>query len=162
MAAAARSRFGPWFHRLVRPRSWPVRWRLAAASAGLTLAILLVFGGAIGQIATQRIRDDFNNEVRSAVQILANEFEVVYPALGEPQALKGPQLNEFVLPNDASAKIFDVNGNVLKESTNAMPLGRPASDRRWRQLRSSYRCSAGKLRGASKVPHPALHECSDH
>ncbi len=125
MAAATRSRFAAWFRRLVHPRSWPVRWRLAAASAGLTLAILLVFGGAIGQIATQRIRDDFNNEVRSAVQILANEFEVVYPPLGEPQALKGPQLNEFVLPNDASAKVFDINGNVLKESTNAVPLGRP-------------------------------------
>ena len=125
MAAAARSRFGTWFRRFVRPRSWPVRWRLAAASAGLTLAILLVFGGAIGQIATQRIRDDFNNEVRSAVQILANEFEVVYPPLGEPRAIKGPQLNEFVLPNDASAKVFDVNGNVLTESEGAAPLGPP-------------------------------------
>ena len=125
MAAAARSRFGTWFRRFVHPRSWPVRWRLAAASAGLTLAILLVFGGAIGQIATQRIRDDFNNEVRSAVQILANEFEVVYPPLGEPRAIKGPQLNEFVLPNDASAKVFDVNGNVLTESEGAALLGPP-------------------------------------
>ncbi|MGD9737461.1 MAG: ATP-binding protein [Solirubrobacterales bacterium] len=125
MAAAASSRFGAWFRRFVHPRSWPVRWRLAAASAGLTLAILLVFGGAIGEIATQRIRDDFNNEVRSAVQILANEFEVVYPPLSEPRAIKGPQLNEFVLPNDASAKIFDVNGRVLTESENAAPLGPP-------------------------------------
>jgi signal transduction histidine kinase len=102
-----------------------VRWRLAAVSAGLTLAILLVFGGAIGQIATQRIRDDFNNEVRSAVQILASEYEVVYPPIGHPRAIKGPQLNPFVRPNDASAKIFDAAGDVLLESPGAAPLGRP-------------------------------------
>ena len=121
--AAACSRLGAWLRRVVHPRSWPVRWRLAAVSAGLTLAILLVFGGAIGQIATQRIRDDFNNEVRSAVQILASEYEVEYPPLGQPRAIKGPQLNEFVLPNDASAKIFDVNGDVLRANEDAAQLG---------------------------------------
>jgi hypothetical protein len=57
----ARSRTGSVLRRALRPRSWPVRWRLAAVSSGLTLLILLLFGGAIGQIATQRIRDDFNN-----------------------------------------------------------------------------------------------------
>ena len=61
-----------------RPGSWPVRWRLAAVSAGLTLVILLLFGGVIGAVATQRIRDDFNSEVRSAAQILAGEIQIVY------------------------------------------------------------------------------------
>ena len=51
-----------WPSRL-RPSSWPVRWRLAGVSAGLTLVILLVFGAVIGQVATSRIRDDFNREV---------------------------------------------------------------------------------------------------
>ena len=123
--AAARSRSGAWLRRLVHPRSWPVRWRLGAVSAGLTLAILMVFGGAIGQIATQRIRDDFNNEVRSAVQILSSEYEVIYPAFGRPEPVKGPQLNPFVRPNDASAKIFDAGGEVLAESPGAAPLGQP-------------------------------------
>jgi signal transduction histidine kinase len=100
-----------------------VRWRLAAVSAGLTLAILLVFGGAIGQIATQRIRDDFNNEVRSAAKVLASEYEVVYPPFREPEAVKGLQLNSFVLPNDASAKILDVNGNVRAQNKGAVALG---------------------------------------
>ena len=31
--------------RRLRPRNWPVRWRLAAVSAGLTLVILVLFGG---------------------------------------------------------------------------------------------------------------------
>jgi two-component system, OmpR family, sensor kinase len=110
--------------RLVHPRSWPVRWRLAAVSSGLTLVILLLFGGAIGQIATQRIRDDFNNEVHSAVKILASEFRVVETPYGS-EARQGPQLNAFVLPDDASARVFDLNGNLLEESTGAAALGPP-------------------------------------
>jgi two-component system, OmpR family, sensor kinase len=111
------------FRRLLRPRSWPVRWRLAAVSSGLTLAILLIFGAAIGQMATSRIRDDFNGEVRSAVQILAGEFQIVYPIVGEPEARRGPQLDAFVLPDGASARVFDVNGNLLKQSTGSASLG---------------------------------------
>ncbi|HEU4706686.1 MAG TPA: HAMP domain-containing sensor histidine kinase [Solirubrobacterales bacterium] len=116
------SRFG---RRFLHPRSWPVRWRLAAVSAGLTLAILMLFGAAIGQIATQRIRDDFNGEVNSAVQILAGEFRVVYPAFGEPEAQRGPSLDAFVLPDGASARVFDVNGNLLEQSKGAEALGPP-------------------------------------
>jgi two-component system OmpR family sensor kinase len=118
--------FNPFGRRLLRPRSWPVRWRLAAVSAVLTLVILMLFGGAIGQIATQRIRDDFNGEVRSAVQILGGEIRIVYPAFGEPEAQKVPSLDAFVLPDDASARVLDVNGNVLgKGGKQAGVLGSP-------------------------------------
>jgi two-component system OmpR family sensor kinase len=109
--------------RLLHPRSWPVRWRLAAVSAGLTLVILMLFGGAIGQIATQRIRDDFNGEVTSAVQILAGEFEVVYPPFGEPEPREGPQLDAFTLPDDASARVFDAEENFLASNRGAADLG---------------------------------------
>lgn len=122
-AAASAESAGTWAERLARPRSWPVRWRLASVSAGLTLAILLLFGGAVGMIATQQIRSDFNNEVRSAAQILAGEFRVIYPVLGEAQARRGPQLDAYVLPDDASARVFDVRGALLKKSTGAVPLG---------------------------------------
>ena len=108
--------------RWLRPGNWPVRWRLAAVSAGLTLAILLLFGGAIGQIATQRIRDDFNGEVRSAVQILASEFRIVYTPFGS-EAQRGPQLDAFVLPDDASARVLDSSGHTLKQSTGSVRLG---------------------------------------
>lgn len=102
--------------RLLHPRSWPVRWRLATVSAGLTLVILVLFGGAIGQIATQRIRDDFNNEVDSAVKILAGELKVVYPAFEESKLLASPRLTSFVRLADASATVYDVNGKILVES----------------------------------------------
>jgi two-component system, OmpR family, sensor kinase len=115
------TRVRAWLRRLLRPRSWPVRWRLAAVSSGLTLAILLAFGIAIGEVATQRIRSDFDSEVRSAAQTLATEFRVVYTPVGS-FAQEGPNLHAFVLPDDASARVLDVNGNVLR-TTGAAALG---------------------------------------
>jgi two-component system, OmpR family, sensor kinase len=109
--------------RLLHPRAWPVRWRIAATSSGLTLVILMLFGGAIGQIATQRIRDDFNSEVSSAVQILAGELEIVYPAFGEPEAKEGPQLDAFALADDASVRVYDSQATQINSSEDAAPLG---------------------------------------
>jgi signal transduction histidine kinase len=109
--------------RLIRPRSWPVRWRLALVSSALTLAILVLFGGLVGKIATERIRSDFDGEVSSAVKILANQIQVVYPAFGEPEARKVPQLNAFVLPDDASARVYDVEGNLITANEDAPQLG---------------------------------------
>jgi two-component system OmpR family sensor kinase len=100
-----------------------VRWRLALVSSGLTLAILLLFGGLIGKIATERIRDDFNSEVSSAVKILAGQTQIVYPAFGKPEAREVPQLNAFVLPGDASARIYDIEGNLIAQNTKAASLG---------------------------------------
>jgi two-component system, OmpR family, sensor kinase len=111
--------------RLLRPGSWPLRWRLAAVSAGLTLVILMLFGAIIGGVATQRIRDDFNGEVSSAVQILASEFKIEYPAFGPPQAREGPRLSDFVLPDDASARVLDVNGDVRAATPGSAQLGPP-------------------------------------
>jgi two-component system, OmpR family, sensor kinase len=115
-----------WPQRL-RPGSWPVRWRLAGVSAGLTLAILLLFGAVIGKVTTDRIRDDFNNEVSSAAQTLAGEFRIVYTPLGTISLQSGPKLDDFVRPDGASARILDVNGNVIEKSTGAEPLGAPTS-----------------------------------
>lgn len=110
----------------LRPGSWPVRWRLAGVSAGLTLAILLLFGAVIGKVATSRIRDDFNREVSSAAQTLAGEFRIVYTPLGTISLQRGPQLDDFVRPDGASARVFDINENLVKKSTGAEPLGPPS------------------------------------
>ena len=101
-----------------------MRWRLAVVSSGLTLAILVLFGGAIGQIATQRIRDDFNNEVNTAVQILASETKIEYGILGQARISRVPQLDTFALPDDASIRIFDVRGHLIGKSEGSVPMGR--------------------------------------
>jgi two-component system, OmpR family, sensor kinase len=108
----------------MNPRRWPVRWRLAATSAGLTLVILLVFGAVIGGAATQRVRSEFNREVDAAAQTLAAELRIVNTITGA-YLIRGPGLDDFALPNDASVRVFDANGSLLTQSSNATDLGPP-------------------------------------
>ncbi len=116
-----RSALGVWLRRLLHPRSWPVRWRLAAVSSSLTLVILVLFGGLIGKIATERIRDDFNNEVRSAVQILASEMRVEYPLFGKPELKQRTQLSTFALPDEARIRVYDIYGGMVGYSSEDVP-----------------------------------------
>jgi signal transduction histidine kinase len=125
MSGFARKLVARWPSRL-RPSSWPVRWRLAGVSAGLTLVILLVFGAVIGQVATSRIRDDFNRQVSGAAQTLAAESHIFSTLLTRNSQI--PDLNVFVRPDGASARVFSVEGNLLhliKESNHAQSLGSP-------------------------------------
>jgi two-component system, OmpR family, sensor kinase len=105
----------------LHPRNWPVRWRLAITSAALTLVILLVFGGVIGQVTSNRIRDDFNREVRSAAQTLAAELQIVYTPV--PSIAGGPSLDDFVRPDEASVLVYDAYGNLIGHSRAADQLG---------------------------------------
>jgi two-component system, OmpR family, sensor kinase len=110
--------------RLPRPRNWPVTWRLAAVSAGLTLAILVLFGAIIGNLATQRIRDDFNREVKGAMASLAGQVQIV-DTITNTLIVREPDLGDFASPNDASVRIYDSRGEQLDASPNAAPLGPP-------------------------------------
>ncbi|HEY6550749.1 MAG TPA: HAMP domain-containing sensor histidine kinase [Solirubrobacterales bacterium] len=78
-------------------------------------------------MATSRIRDDFNREVNDAAQTLAREFRIVYTPLGTISVKQGPQLDDFVRPDGASARVLDVNNNLIKESEGASPMGPPSS-----------------------------------
>ena len=106
---------------LLRPGSWPVRWRLAAASAGLTLVILLVFGAVIGNLAAQRIRSDFNSELKSAATTLASREAVVETDQGP--LVTGLRLDDFAQPNGASARVVDPAGTVIDQNHGAADLG---------------------------------------
>jgi two-component system, OmpR family, sensor kinase len=106
-----------------RPNRWPVRWRLAAASAVLTLAILLLFGIVIGNLAAQRIRGDFNRELMGAVTTLASEEQVVETDQGP--LVTGASLDDFALPNEASARVISATGVVMDQNHGATNLGPP-------------------------------------
>jgi signal transduction histidine kinase len=111
-----------WPQRL-RPNSWPVRWRLAGVSASLTLVILLAFGAVIGQVASSRIRDDFNRQVSSAARTLAAESRIFSAPF--VARYSGPKLDDFVRPDGASARVIDTGGTVLEKSAGAAALGAP-------------------------------------
>lgn len=108
----------------VRPRNWPVRWRLAAVSGGLTLAILILFGAIVGNLAAQRVRDDFNREIRAAAADLAAQIQVI-DTITNTEIVGEPNLNDFVSSNDATARIFDSTGVLRSESADAVDLGPP-------------------------------------
>jgi signal transduction histidine kinase len=108
----------------LRPRNWPVRWRLAAVSAGLTLAILVLFGVIVGNLAAQRVRDDFNREMKGAVATLASQVRIV-DTITNTLIAEEPELADFTSPNDASVRIYDSGGRQLDESPNAAELGPP-------------------------------------
>jgi signal transduction histidine kinase len=108
----------------LRPRNWPVRWRIAGVSAGLTLAILVLFGAIVGNLAAQRIRDDFDREVQEAVATLASQVQIA-DTITNTLIVREPDLGDFVSPNDATARIFDSRGALLDASPGAIDLGPP-------------------------------------
>ena len=95
-----------------RPGSWPLRWRLAVASAGLTLAILIVFAAVIGDLATERVRSDFNRELRSGASTLASHTQIIDTPEGVP-LVTSPELRDYSLVNDANARVLDLGGAVI-------------------------------------------------
>ena len=46
---------------------------------------------------------------------------------GNQKRSQGPQLNAFVLPDDASARVYDVEENVVTSNEDAVPLGTAAA-----------------------------------
>jgi two-component system, OmpR family, sensor kinase len=101
-----------------------VRWRLAGVSAGLTLAILVLFGVIVGNLAAQRIRDDFDREMNGAVATLASQVQIV-DTITNTLIVREPDLGDFASPNDASVRIYDSRGQELDASPNAAELGLP-------------------------------------
>lgn len=96
------------------PAYWPVRWRIAAVSAGLTLLILLSFALIVGRLATDKIRDDHRNQLQS----VANEI-AVQAQLGSPL----DYLKRTVVPRDGVVRVVDANGNPYAVSADEPTLG---------------------------------------
>jgi two-component system, OmpR family, sensor kinase len=110
---------------MLRPKNWPVRWQIAGVSAGLTLAILVLFGVIVGNLAAQRVRDDFNREMKGAVATLASQVQIV-DTISNTLITREPDLADFASPNDASVRIYNSFGQQLDASPNAAELGPPA------------------------------------
>ena len=75
----------------------------------------------IGQVATNRIRDDFNREVQGAAQTLAAEIQIAYTPFAE--ITRQPRLNDFVRPDEASIRVFDVSGHLIGHTEPLTDLG---------------------------------------
>ncbi len=109
------------------PVRWPVRWRIAAVSAGLTFVILVVFALVVGRLAVDKLEDSFADEAQSSANNIANRFEVVVdPATGDRRpSARDLGLNQYVLPDASSVKFVEQGGDLIGATPNAPDLGPP-------------------------------------
>jgi two-component system OmpR family sensor kinase len=103
-------------------RHWPVRWRLAAVSAALTLVILVAFAFLIGRLAGDQIRSDFHDELQSAAGEIALAMQVVAQG-GQPSVR--PQLDQAAMADAAAIRVVSGTGEVIEETPGSADLGRP-------------------------------------
>jgi two-component system, OmpR family, sensor kinase len=108
---------------LATPRRWPVRWRLAAVSAVLTLVILVVFSAVVGRLTTQKLESDFRDDLRSTAGELAFELQVSGAAGGSPEVQ--PNLQGATMANRAHVRVVSDSGDVLGQTPNSPNLGPP-------------------------------------
>jgi two-component system OmpR family sensor kinase len=105
---------------LLSPRRWPVRWRIAAVSAGLTLLILVIFAVVVGRLASDRLTSDFEDELIATANEYTTHVQIDYDLVGQPH------LRQFLpTPSDSEVRILAGDGQVLRESPGAGGLPTP-------------------------------------
>ncbi len=66
----------------------------------------------IGDLATERVRSDFNRELRSGASTLASNTQIIATPEGPP-LVTSPELRDYSLANDATARVLDLDGAVI-------------------------------------------------
>jgi two-component system OmpR family sensor kinase len=104
------------------PARWPVRWRLAAVSASLTLLILLVFAFVVGRLASDRLTSDFHDDMYAA----ADQVKLMINATQQGQDVAvSPELNKLTTAGDVAMRAVNENGTPLWQTPDAPALGLP-------------------------------------
>ena len=109
----------------------PIRVKLAAVSAVLTFAILLLFAILVGAFTEQKLRSSFDSDLRATAADLQSQFQVggfnmsVDPTTGQLRSSIDPELFRLVAAGGAAVRVFDrVNGDVyaIRGTANLGPL----------------------------------------
>src|SRR3954451_8563746 len=96
------------------PKGWPVDWRLAAVSAGLTFIILVVFALVVGRLTTRRLHGDFNDDVNRYASQLGHQARFGYNVFSGQQSVDFTRaLRNMTLPSDTELRVVDRQGRVL-------------------------------------------------
>jgi two-component system, OmpR family, sensor kinase len=107
-------------------RRVPIRWRLAGGSAGLTFVILASFAALVGVLTNNQVRGQFNDEVRSAADQLAQELNRNLHFSGDPTALEGctktVRLRDFASAEQAQIRIFNTDSTELLCTQNQIKI----------------------------------------
>ena len=113
---------------LLSPSRWPVRWRLAGVSAGLTFVILLAFALGVGRLVEDKLRDDFREETQATARQVALSYSDELDTLGRPipRVEAWPLLDRIPADPDASLRVVDYDGNIrVADEGDEGPVVRP-------------------------------------
>jgi len=97
-----------------------LRWRLALLSAGLTFVILCAFAAVIGQLTINRVRSDFQREVRSAADSLSSRLVVTSYKDGTPQ-ISDDIVQSFAASNGAVIRVVFPDGQPWTSAPKNAP-----------------------------------------
>jgi signal transduction histidine kinase len=143
MAEADRPRPPGFWH---RPWLWPVRWRLTAVSATLTFLILITFAVVVGNLATSRIRGDFDEEVTGTGDRLAFDLQIHGNTISPDPASK-------ILAGSSSVRVVPSDGTILPghATHGAPPLPPPAVTGTGLTTSGQYRIQTVRIPSAEGV-----------
>ena len=106
------------------PPHWPIQWKIAAVSSGITFVILVAFGLAVGQITTNQLRENYEADTRAKVDELAAEIrdkDLVTPAyFGDEEFL-----NNLLASVNGSADLTLTANQIRYRPPNTHDLGSP-------------------------------------
>jgi signal transduction histidine kinase len=98
---------------------WPVRWRLAAVSAALTLVILIGFAAVVGRLTSNKLVSDFRDDLGDTANELALELQLA-GASGQPPSVH-PDLTGVGMAEGAHARVISGSGDIFDESDPDTP-----------------------------------------
>ncbi len=102
-------------------RRLPIRWRLAGGSAALTGVILLGFATIVGVLSTQRIEQDFNDDVARRAEDLARRVEVKVTPSGRFRTVSDIRLRDYAEAGDAVIRLVLRSNDLLDASSEDTP-----------------------------------------
>jgi two-component system, OmpR family, sensor kinase len=111
---------------LAAPRRWPVRWRLAAVSAALTLIILLGFAAVVGQLTSDKLESDFRDDVQETANRFAFDIQgQVSGGPGAPGGLRVPGIDAVPTADESVVRVVTESGQVIWPPESTPDLGAP-------------------------------------
>jgi two-component system, OmpR family, sensor kinase len=131
----------------------PIRWRLAATSAGLTFVILAIFAIVSGAFTAERLRSDFDNDLATRADDLQDRIRVARDFPSGRVILEQDDLVQIIVQvaasGDGAVRVIDTEGEVVAPSAGAPPLGPP---RQGVRDEGAYRVASEPLYAGALVP----------
>lgn len=104
------------------PPHWPIQWKLAAVSAGITFIILVVFGLVVGQITTKQLSDNYAADTEAKANELSAEIRAKVD-LTPAYAGSIEDLRDLLASVNGAADITPAGNNITYRPPNAEYLG---------------------------------------